>query len=135
MTKLNQESSELSPAAKKHQDGRGPSRIPDDFKPKGKGNVVSYDKVTWSNIPIGPAFKLWWSRERSRRVTSSAADPAEKEGGKGGYPIPDEAHDRNDLARVAQHGTPAEKATVRRRVHEKFPDIGKKRSPSHVDGD
>ena len=74
-------------------------------------------------------------QQRKKMSKSEFADPAEKEGGKGGYPIPDEAHDRNDLARVAQHGTPAEKATVRRRVHEKFPDIGKKRSPSHVDGD
>jgi hypothetical protein len=47
--------------------------------------------------------------------------------GKGGgsYPIPDESHGRNALARVAQHGTPAEQATVRAKVHRKFPGIGK----------
>jgi hypothetical protein len=28
------------------------------------------------------------------------------------------------LARVSQHGTAAEKATVRRKVHEKYPGIG-----------
>jgi hypothetical protein len=37
MIKLNEESSELSHAAKKHQDGRGPSRIPES-KPIDKGN-------------------------------------------------------------------------------------------------
>jgi hypothetical protein len=39
------------------------------------------------------------------------------------YPIPDRAHARNALARVAQHGTPAEKAKVRRAVRRRFPDI------------
>jgi hypothetical protein len=66
---------------------------------------------------------------------SEFAIPSEKEGGKGGYPIPDVSHARNALARVSQHGTPEEKATVRRKVHAKFPNIGKQRSPSHVDGD
>jgi len=45
---------------------------------------------------------------------------------KGKYPIPDLAHARNALARVAQHGTPAEKALVQRKVHAKFPGIGEK---------
>ena len=31
---------------------------------------------------------------------------------------------RNALARVSQHGTSAEKATVRRKVHAKYPSIG-----------
>ncbi len=42
------------------------------------------------------------------------------------YPIPDKAHARNAMARVAQHGTPAQKAKVRAAVHKKFPDIGSK---------
>lgn len=40
------------------------------------------------------------------------------------YPIHDMSHARNALSRVAQHGTPAEKATVRRKVHAKYPSIG-----------
>lgn len=40
------------------------------------------------------------------------------------YPIPDKSHARNALARVAQHGTPAEKARVRAAVRKKFPKIG-----------
>ncbi len=39
------------------------------------------------------------------------------------YPIHDESHARNALARVSQHGTAAEKATVRRRVKAKYPSI------------
>lgn len=41
----------------------------------------------------------------------------------GRYPVPDASHARNALARVAQHGTSAEKAKVRAKVHRKFPGI------------
>jgi hypothetical protein len=40
------------------------------------------------------------------------------------YPIEDRPHARNALARVAQHGTPAEQARVRAAVHRKYPGIG-----------
>ncbi len=40
------------------------------------------------------------------------------------YPIHDENHARNALARVSQHGTPEEKAKVRAAVHRRFPGIG-----------
>jgi hypothetical protein len=43
------------------------------------------------------------------------------------YPIPDEAHARNALARVAQHGTPDEKARVIAAVKRRFPRIGGKK--------
>jgi hypothetical protein len=39
------------------------------------------------------------------------------------YPIEDEAHARNALARVSQVGTPAEKAIVRRKVKRLFPSL------------
>jgi hypothetical protein len=45
--------------------------------------------------------------------------------GPGSYPIPDASHARNALARVAQHGSSAEKAKVRAKVHAKYPGIGK----------
>lgn len=54
---------------------------------------------------------------------SSFAIPGKKK-----YPINDKAHARNALARVAQHGTPAQKARVRAAVHRKYPSIGKKRT-------
>lgn len=46
--------------------------------------------------------------------------------GKRAYPINDKSHARNALARVAQHGTPAQKSQVRAAVHRKYPGIGKK---------
>jgi hypothetical protein len=46
--------------------------------------------------------------------------------GKRKYPIPDKAHARNALARVAQNGTPSEQEKVRAAVHKRFPSIGKK---------
>jgi len=42
------------------------------------------------------------------------------------YPIHDEAHARNALARVAQHGDSGEKSRVRSAVHARFPDIQEK---------
>jgi hypothetical protein len=43
--------------------------------------------------------------------------------GLGSYPIQDLPHARNALARVAQHGTSAEKAQVRRAVYRKYPAL------------
>lgn len=40
------------------------------------------------------------------------------------YPIHDEAHARNALSRVAQHGTPEEKRRVRAAVKRRYPNIG-----------
>lgn len=45
--------------------------------------------------------------------------------GKKSYPIEDKNHARNALARVSQFGSPAEKAEVRKKVHEKYPSMGK----------
>lgn len=39
------------------------------------------------------------------------------------YPIEDASHARNALARISQHGTPAEKKKVREAVRKKFPSI------------
>ena len=45
-------------------------------------------------------------------------------GAPGHYPIENESHARNALARVSQYGTPALKAKVRAAVHRKYPNIG-----------
>lgn len=58
------------------------------------------------------------SRARKQMPTSDFAEPGSRK-----YPIADESHGRNALARVAQHGTSEEKAKVRAAVHRKFPDI------------
>src|ERR1700760_4524312 len=47
--------------------------------------------------------------------------------GKRKYPIPDKAHARNALARVAQNGTPAEQKKVKAAVKKRFPSIGRKK--------
>lgn len=59
-------------------------------------------------------------KKRKKLSKKSFAKP-----GKRAYPIMDKSHARNALARVSQFGTEAEKATVRAKVHAKFPNIGK----------
>lgn len=65
--------------------------------------------------------------ERHKMPSSEFALPGKGEGpggkGAGSYPIENASHARNALARVSQHGTPAEKAKVRAAVHRKFPGI------------
>lgn len=41
------------------------------------------------------------------------------------YPIPDKAHARNALARVAQHGTKEEQKKVRAAVEKRYPSLKK----------
>lgn len=49
--------------------------------------------------------------------------------GKRAYPLSDEAHARNALARGAQHASSSELATIRRKVKAKYPGIAQ-----HNDG-
>lgn len=67
--------------------------------------------------------------QRKAMPSKSFALPSKREGGKGGYPIPDASHARNALSRVSQNGSPAEKTKVRAAVHRKFPTIGKLLKP------
>lgn len=60
------------------------------------------------------------ARGRKRIKKSNFAIP-----GKRKYPIHDKAHARNALARVSQHGTPAEKKRVRAAVYRKYPSLKK----------
>ncbi len=61
------------------------------------------------------------AKERRKLGKSAFALP-----GKRKYPIPDKAHARNALARVAQNGTKAEQRQVRAAVKKRFPSIGTK---------
>lgn len=64
--------------------------------------------------------------KRTRMPKKQFALPSKKEPGepgKGAYPIPDLKHARNALARVSQHGSPSERAAVRRKVYAKFPQL------------
>jgi len=54
-------------------------------------------------------------------LPGKGSGPEGKQGGS--YPIPDESHARNALARVSQHGDEGEKLKVRRAVARKFPNI------------
>jgi len=63
-------------------------------------------------------------KERKKLSKGSFAIPS-KAPGPGSYPIPDIAHARNALARVAQHGTPEEQSQVRADVYRKFPELKK----------
>lgn len=58
-----------------------------------------------------------------KRMPAGDFAMGKKKGTKGRYPINDAAHARNALSRVAQNGTPAEKAKVRGAVKRKFPGI------------
>ena len=60
------------------------------------------------------------SANRKKLKTSSFALPEQEK-----YPIPDIEHARNALARVAQHGSAAEKKQVRAAVATKYPSLKK----------
>lgn len=64
---------------------------------------------------------------RNALATKEFSLPGERK-----YPIDTKNRARNALSRVAQHGTPEEKAIVRRKVHAKFPRIGKSRIKPHT---
>jgi len=57
---------------------------------------------------------------RKRLATGKFALPGRR------YPIEDAAHARNALSRVSQDGTPAERATVRRKVRSQYPGLKQK---------
>ena len=59
------------------------------------------------------------TKARKEIPTKSFAEPDKRK-----YPIENEAHARNALSRVAQSGTPAEKAKVKAAVKKKYPSIG-----------
>lgn len=58
------------------------------------------------------------SRQRRHLPSTSFALPGRR------FPIHDEAHAHNALARVAQYGSKSEIARVRAAVHKRYPSIG-----------
>jgi hypothetical protein len=84
-----------------------------------------------SGISNGSSPAMAWAIAFSRRKTMAKLTTKQREkiptkgfALKGRrYPIQNEAHAKNALARVSQHGTSAEKAEVRRKVHGKYPGI------------
>lgn len=61
---------------------------------------------------------------KSDFAIKSKAKTAEQKKESGNYPIDTPGRARSALSRVAQHGTAAEKKTVRAAVKKKYPHIG-----------
>ena len=59
-------------------------------------------------------------KDRKHLKDSDFAEPEERK-----YPIEDETHARDALARVSQNGSEAEQRQVRKKVEERYPEIGK----------
>lgn len=62
------------------------------------------------------------AKERKALRPSQFALPS-KAPGSGSYPIPDQSHARAALSRASANASPSEQATIRRKVHEKYPSI------------
>ena len=60
------------------------------------------------------------TRTRKELPATSFAEPDKRK-----YPIENEAHARNALARVSRFGTSGEKSKVKRAVKKKYPSMGK----------
>jgi len=58
------------------------------------------------------------SAQRNALPRSDFAQPSKRK-----YPINDRSHARNALSRVAQHGSPSQKARVRAAVRRRYPGI------------
>ena len=58
--------------------------------------------------------------DRKKLKDSDFAEPDRRK-----YPIEDETHARDALSRVAQNGSEAEQKKVRKKVEERYPEIGK----------
>jgi hypothetical protein len=76
-------------------------------------------------VCISRASKNRLTMGERRQIPKSDFAIPEKAPEHGSYPVKDKRHARFALSLVSQHGTPEEKARVRRKVAEKFPNIGK----------
>ena len=63
--------------------------------------------------------KLTYAK-RKKLKTSSFAIPSER-----AYPINDQSHARNALARASEYATPSQQTMIKRKVKAKYPSIGK----------
>ena len=86
-----------------------------------RSRVVSAPLEEKANLPGTKAAGLLSARGRDQISEGNFALPGRR------YPIHDESHARNALARVAQHGTSGEKAQVEAAVKNKFPGIGQEK--------
>jgi hypothetical protein len=82
---------------------------------------VGGERATLAGNTVDMSKDLSKTKERKKLSKKMFALP-----GKRKYPIPDKAHARNALARVAQNGTPAEQKKVKAAEKKRFPGIGRK---------
>jgi hypothetical protein len=75
-------------------------------------------------VCIGRAAKGKLKMSERRQMPKADFAVPDKAPESGSYPVNDRAHARSALSLVSQHGTPEEKAAVRRKVASKYPDIG-----------
>lgn len=75
--------------------------------------------IGWPTCLSGLVMAELTTRGRKKLADSKFAIPEKR-----AYPIHDASHARNALARVSQHGTPAEKRRVRAAVKKRYPSIG-----------
>lgn len=90
--------------------------------PRMRSLVVSKRQVQYYHTQDPVQLAELTSRTRKKLKKRQFALPEKR-----GYPIHDESHARNALARVSQHGTPEEKRRVRAAVARKYPGMGKKK--------
>lgn len=86
----------------------------EDCTPKPLGQIVALSRTHKEFV----ALSVLTSKTRAKLSASDFAIPETRK-----YPIQDEKHAKNALARVAQHGTPEEKKKVRAAVKRRYPDI------------
>jgi len=92
------------------------------IRSKGKGRGLAYGKGEGPKGRIKELIRQKMSAELTEATredipTGEFALPGRR------YPIHDKAHAENALARVSQHGTPEERATVRKKVYAKYPEL------------
>jgi len=84
------------------------------------GRKIEREKESEGHITTSGRLGL---QKKQFALPASATEKGKASGAKGSYPIDTAARARNALSRVAQHGTAAQQATVRRKVKAKYPDI------------
>jgi hypothetical protein len=92
------------------------ARVAQHGTPEEQKKVRAAVKRRYPNIDISEAVLT--AAARKKLPKSAFAIPEEE-----AYPIHDEAHARNALARVTQHGTPEQKRRVRNAVKRRYPHI------------
>jgi hypothetical protein len=80
--------------------------------------MITFKKVANLDDLLEKYAKALTTKQRKNLPDSEFVFPEERS-----YPIDTKNRAQNALARVEQHGTPEEKAKVKRKVKERYPDM------------